>query len=108
MDLTQKLEVSYEDKLRHLIATQYFTHFNSSLQDINLDKAVQFGKVITFLKQEPRDLDHKIEPHTLDRIQDLYYSGIRKLFFKKNVSDLTFENQLDILRALPKVEGDAF
>lgn len=72
-------------------------------REVSLEEAVDFGKIIQFLCDKD-----KTDIHSTLKIKNAYYSGIRKSFSKNSVKTLPFYDQMEILKALPPVEGDAY
>ena len=76
-------------------------------QDATLDQVPIYAKVVKYLCPQVQPGVANDVNYGAIKLQSYFYSGVRKAISKRNAKQLSFDEQLQILDALPPIEGDA-
>ena len=89
------LDLEAQGYLRNQLSRIYMEEGEHMFQDITLDQAPEFAKVLSFLCQ-----DNPLSA----KLQTYYYNSLKKHLSKKTVKSLSFEEQYNMLDVLPPAD----
>ncbi|CDW77558.1 UNKNOWN [Stylonychia lemnae] len=102
----QNLKPNGEEAYKAIILEDYLYRNDSIYNEFNLDKASNIARVINYVDDSKHiNLISQFKNH-LTKSKDQFHNQLKKILSKKSVGELSFQNKLNILQALPKVEDD--